>query len=65
VEIWPNVHILGRSSIETGVRVMPGVWIRDSAIGASSTLGIGSIIEGTPVEKESVLAPYTRISRDA
>ncbi|HPS93210.1 MAG TPA: NTP transferase domain-containing protein [Deltaproteobacteria bacterium] len=65
VEIWPNVHILGQSSIETGVRVMPGVWIRDSAIGASSTLGIGSIIEGTPVEKESVLAPYTRISRDA
>jgi bifunctional UDP-N-acetylglucosamine pyrophosphorylase/glucosamine-1-phosphate N-acetyltransferase len=63
VEIWPNVHIMGPSRIEAGVKIMPNVWIKNSTIGASSTIGFGSIIEGTNVKQGSSIAPNTRISQ--
>jgi len=61
VEVWPDVHILGTSRIEAGVKIMPNVWIKDSAIGALSTIGFGSIIEGTHVNQGSSIAPNTRL----
>jgi bifunctional UDP-N-acetylglucosamine pyrophosphorylase / glucosamine-1-phosphate N-acetyltransferase len=64
VEIWPNVHILGRSTVAAKVRIMPNTWIKDGIIGASSTIGFGSIIEDRTVEKGSFLPPYTRLASD-
>jgi bifunctional UDP-N-acetylglucosamine pyrophosphorylase/glucosamine-1-phosphate N-acetyltransferase len=61
VEIWPNVHILGKSRVEAGAKIMPGAWIRNSVIGASSTIGLGSIIEDATIAQGDTLAPYTRI----
>jgi len=59
VEIWPNVHILGTSTIETQTRIMPGVWIRDSRLGKGSIAGHSCIIEETEVKAGSTLKPFT------
>jgi bifunctional UDP-N-acetylglucosamine pyrophosphorylase / glucosamine-1-phosphate N-acetyltransferase len=59
VQIWPNVHILGKSQINTGVRIMPNTWIKDSGIGQGAIIGMGSVIENTSIEPGSIIAPYT------
>jgi len=58
VEIWPNVHILGESSLGDNVRILPNVWIRNASIGEGSIIGQGCVIEQTTVPPGSVLHPY-------
>ncbi|HVN72386.1 MAG TPA: NTP transferase domain-containing protein [Desulfomonilia bacterium] len=62
VEIWPNVHIMGRSQIASGVKIMPNTWIKDSAIGKSTIIGIGSVIENRTIESYATIAPYSQIT---
>jgi len=59
VEIWPGVHILGKSDIKGRVRIMPGTWIKDATIGEQSTLGQHCLIEGIAVSPGAVIAPHT------
>ena len=59
VEIWPGVHIMGKSDIKGRVRIMPGTWIKDATIGAQSTIGQHCHIEGATVSPGAVVAPQT------
>jgi len=59
VEIWPGVHILGKSAIKGRVRIMPGAWIKDSSIGSQSSIGQHCIIEGAHISPGSVVTPHT------
>jgi len=59
VEIWPGVHILGKSDIKGLVRIMPGTWIKDSSIGTQCTIGQHCIIEGAQVTPGAMVAPHT------
>lgn len=59
VEIWPHTHILGGSVLASGVKIMPGTWIKDSHIGRGSTIGHHSIIEGAHLPDGTDLPPYT------
>jgi bifunctional UDP-N-acetylglucosamine pyrophosphorylase / glucosamine-1-phosphate N-acetyltransferase len=63
VEIWPNVHILGKSMVKEGVKIMPNVWIRDSILDNSSTIGMGSIIECAHIEEGERINPYSKVSQ--
>jgi len=58
-EIWPGVHIMGKSRIGQGVKVMPGVWIKDSVIGEKSIIGMGSIIEKRTIKPNTIIDPYS------
>ncbi|MCD6569199.1 MAG: bifunctional N-acetylglucosamine-1-phosphate uridyltransferase/glucosamine-1-phosphate acetyltransferase [Deltaproteobacteria bacterium] len=62
VEIWPNVHILGVTKIEHGVKIMPGVWITDSNIGRGSIIGNNSVIENSAIKSGSIIEPYSYIN---
>lgn len=59
VEIWPHVHILGKSCIESQTMIMPGVWIRDSKLRTGSIAGHSCIIEDSEVKAGSNLPPFT------
>ena len=61
VEIWPHVHILGNSTIESQVTIMPNSWIRDSRIGQKSTIGHHTIIEASAISAQSVLPPCSHV----
>lgn len=60
-EIWPGVHILGRSKIGGNVKIMPNTWIRDSYIGDGSVVGNNSVIENSSIEQDSRIAPNSNI----
>lgn len=62
VEIWPNVHIMGKSRIGYGVKIMPNTWIKDSAVGKKTIIGMGSMIEDSTIEADGVIVPYSRMS---
>jgi bifunctional UDP-N-acetylglucosamine pyrophosphorylase/glucosamine-1-phosphate N-acetyltransferase len=61
-EIWPNVHILGKSRIGYGVKIMPNTWIKDSTVGKKTIIGMGSMIEDRTIEADGVIVPYSRMS---
>jgi bifunctional UDP-N-acetylglucosamine pyrophosphorylase/glucosamine-1-phosphate N-acetyltransferase len=60
-EIWPGVHIMGRSVIGQGCSIMPGVWIKDSKIGDDCTIGQCSVIEASDVPEGSLVEPFWRV----
>lgn len=60
VEIWPNVHIMGRCRIGSGALIRPNVWIRNCDLGASSTIGMGSILENSSVAEGETIEPYEK-----
>jgi bifunctional UDP-N-acetylglucosamine pyrophosphorylase/glucosamine-1-phosphate N-acetyltransferase len=60
VEIWPNVHIMGRCRIGAGAVIRPNAWVRNCDLGPSSTVGMGSILENSSVEKGEVIEPYEK-----
>jgi len=60
VEIWPNVHLMGRCRIGAGAVIRPNVWIRNCDLGPSSTIGMGCILENSSVEKDEVIEPYEK-----
>ena len=62
VEIWPNVHILGKSRIGYGVKIMPNTWIKDSTVGKKTIIGMGSMIEDRTIEADGVIVPYSRMT---
>lgn len=55
VEIWPHVHILGESVLDSDVKIMPNTWIRNSRIGTRSTIGNNCLIEDTTVAPDTDL----------
>jgi len=59
VELWPHIHVLGNSCIESQTRIMPGAWIRNSRIGKASFVGHSCIIEDSEVKDGSKLPPFT------
>lgn len=61
VEIWPHVHILGESVIDSQVRIMPNAWINGSHIGAGSTIGHYSLIENSAIAPDTNLPAYSNI----
>jgi bifunctional UDP-N-acetylglucosamine pyrophosphorylase/glucosamine-1-phosphate N-acetyltransferase len=63
VEIWPYVHILGKSVVASKVKIMPGTWIKDSHINQGSIIGHFCIIEQVSVEKNSDLPAYTKMNK--
>jgi bifunctional UDP-N-acetylglucosamine pyrophosphorylase/glucosamine-1-phosphate N-acetyltransferase len=60
-EIWPDVHILGKVSIEKNVTIMPGAWIKDSTVETNTIIGNGSIVEDSHIPHDSKLAPFSHI----
>ncbi len=65
VRIWPGTHILGRTTIGVGARILPNCWIRGSNIGQGCTIGAGCVIEDASIRPGSVLAPHTRLGQEA
>jgi bifunctional UDP-N-acetylglucosamine pyrophosphorylase/glucosamine-1-phosphate N-acetyltransferase len=61
VEIWPNVHIMGKSIIGDDTVIMPGAWVKDSILGAGCSIGHCSHIEGTAVPGGSVIESFRRL----
>lgn len=61
VEIWPHVYILGECTIDSGVRIMPNTWIRNSCIGARSIIRHGSMIENTTISPDTDLPAHSMI----
>lgn len=61
VEIWPNVHILGKSEIKDMVRIMPNTWISDTTIDHKSAIGHNCILEGAVIAPDTFVPPYSHI----
>lgn len=61
-EIWPGTHIMGKSLICQGARLMPNTWIKDATIGEKTKIGMGSIIENRSIDPMTVIDPYSRIA---
>ncbi len=61
VEIWPNVHIMGKSVIGDNTVIMPGAWIKDSNLGTGCSIGNCAHIEGAAVPGGSVIESYRRL----
>jgi bifunctional UDP-N-acetylglucosamine pyrophosphorylase/glucosamine-1-phosphate N-acetyltransferase len=62
VEIWPNVHVMWKSRIGYGVKIMPNTWIKDSTVGKKTIIGMGSMIEDRTIEADGVIVPYSRMT---
>jgi bifunctional UDP-N-acetylglucosamine pyrophosphorylase / glucosamine-1-phosphate N-acetyltransferase len=60
-EIWPGVHIMGKSSVGENTVIMPGAWVKDSAVGINCTIGQCAVIEGTAIPKASIIEPFRRV----
>ena len=60
-EIWPGVHIMGKSLVGENTVVMPGVWIKDSTVGTDCTIGQCTVIEGTAVPNGSIIESFWRL----
>ncbi len=63
VEIWPNVQILGKSSIGSSVKIMPNTWIMNSSIGDGITIGNSCIIENMSISPCTEIPPFSRIRK--
>lgn len=61
VEIWPHTHIMGRSTVDSLVRIMPNTWISNSHIGTRSFIGHYNLIEDAQITPDTTLPPYSRI----
>lgn len=61
VQIWPCTHIMGRSQVRAGTKIMPNVWIEEGAVGEECTIGTGTIIRNRSIEAGSVIEPYSQI----
>jgi bifunctional UDP-N-acetylglucosamine pyrophosphorylase / glucosamine-1-phosphate N-acetyltransferase len=61
VEIWPGVQILGKTTIDSGVKIMPNTWIDNAHIGTRCTVGNNSLLENTSIEKDTHIPAYSRI----
>ncbi|HEY9160806.1 MAG TPA: NTP transferase domain-containing protein [Desulfomonilia bacterium] len=61
VEIWPNVHIMGKSVIGDNTVIMPGAWVKDSNLGAGCRIGNCAHIEGAAIPGGSVIEPFRRL----
>ena len=60
-EIWPGVHIMGKSHVGENSIIMPGAWVKNSAIGMNCTIGQCAVIEGTTVPDGSIIEPFRRL----
>jgi bifunctional UDP-N-acetylglucosamine pyrophosphorylase/glucosamine-1-phosphate N-acetyltransferase len=60
-EIWPGVHIMGKSLVGENTVIMPGAWVKDSIIGRNCTIGQSAVIEGTTVVDGSIIEPFRRV----
>ncbi len=60
-EIWPGVHIMGKSHVGKNTVIMPGAWVKDSAVGINCTIGHSAVIEGTTVADGSIIEPFRRV----
>ena len=61
VEIWPGVCILGKTTIDSGVKIMPNTWINNSHIGTRCTVGNSCLLENTSIDMDSDIPAYSRI----
>jgi bifunctional UDP-N-acetylglucosamine pyrophosphorylase / glucosamine-1-phosphate N-acetyltransferase len=61
VEIWPNVHIMGKSLVGENTVIMPGAWVKNSIVGSNCTIGQSSVIEGATVADGSIIEPFRRV----
>lgn len=61
VEIWPNVHIMGKSVVGDNTVIMPGAWLKDSNLGAGCNIGHSAYIEGAAVPGGSVIESFRRL----
>ena len=61
VEIWPGVQVMGKTVIETGVKIMPNTWIGNSHVGAGCTVGNNCLLENTSIEKDTDIPAYSRV----
>jgi bifunctional UDP-N-acetylglucosamine pyrophosphorylase / glucosamine-1-phosphate N-acetyltransferase len=59
--IGPNVQILGRSKIGSGVRIDGTAWLRDVAIGDRSYLKIGVRAESCRIGEDCELGPFAHL----
>lgn len=64
VEIWPGVQIMGKTTIDSGVKIMPNTWIGNSKIGARCTVGNNCLLENTSIEKDTNIPAYSRIQEN-
>jgi bifunctional UDP-N-acetylglucosamine pyrophosphorylase/glucosamine-1-phosphate N-acetyltransferase len=60
-EIWPGVHIMGKSHVGENTVIMPGAWVKDSEIGINCTIGQYTVIEGATVQNGSIVEPFRRL----
>jgi bifunctional UDP-N-acetylglucosamine pyrophosphorylase / glucosamine-1-phosphate N-acetyltransferase len=60
-EIWPGVHIMGKSLVGENTVIMPEAWVKDSIIGRNCTIGQCAVIEGTNVPDGSIIEPFRRL----
>jgi bifunctional UDP-N-acetylglucosamine pyrophosphorylase / glucosamine-1-phosphate N-acetyltransferase len=61
VEIWPGVQIMGKSTIDSGVKIMPNTWIGNTHIGTRCTVGNNCLLENTSIDKDTEIPAYSRI----
>jgi bifunctional UDP-N-acetylglucosamine pyrophosphorylase/glucosamine-1-phosphate N-acetyltransferase len=61
VEIWPNVHIMGKCRIGSSVTIMPNTWIMNSSIGDGTTIGSSCVIENAGIPPAEQIPPFSRI----
>jgi bifunctional UDP-N-acetylglucosamine pyrophosphorylase / glucosamine-1-phosphate N-acetyltransferase len=61
VEIWPGVQIMGKTTIDSGTKIMPNTWIGNSHIGARCSVGNNCLLENTSVDKDTDIPAYSRI----
>ena len=64
VVIYPNNHILGKTVIESGCKIMPNCIITDSRIGKNTTV-TASVMQEASVGESTTVGPYAYLRKGA
>ncbi len=59
VVLWPNVYLLGRTSVGEGAVIEPDCLLRDVKVGSGAFIGKGSVLEGSEVAPGGRIGPLS------
>jgi bifunctional UDP-N-acetylglucosamine pyrophosphorylase/glucosamine-1-phosphate N-acetyltransferase len=62
--LWPNVQLLGNTTIGSGCKIGPNTYVRDSAIGNGCEV-TASFVEEARLEEEVRIGPYAHLRKGA
>jgi bifunctional UDP-N-acetylglucosamine pyrophosphorylase/glucosamine-1-phosphate N-acetyltransferase len=65
VEVGPNVFLSGETLLGDGVRIGPGVVLKDTSVGAGAVVHAYSVCDGAAIGAGAVVGPFARLRPEA